>query len=152
MAGKKQTDGKLPFHLLSGPALAGIAKVLNFGMHGKPDPYPARNWEEGLSYGAVFQALQRHLWKWWSGHTHDEESGLNHIYHVACLAMFLAHFESCPSRYNVDFDDRPIGHEEGISNEQFMATPKFDVEGLIKVLEENDPALADIIKKATGHE
>lgn len=112
MAGKKDTTGKLPFHLLSGPALEEIAKVLAYGM--ESGRYAERNWEEGLSYEDVFQALQRHAWKWQSGHTHDDESGLNHMGHVACLAMFLIHYSKVGG-YE-DMDNRPKRHKTGISN------------------------------------
>jgi len=115
MAGKKQTDGKVPLHLISGPALEGLAQVLDFGSK----KYEDRNWENGIPYDKIFQALMRHAWKWWSGHTLDSETGLNHIFHVACLAMFLSHFEKCPEQY-AEFDNRPLAHSEGVSNDQFL--------------------------------
>jgi len=112
MAGKKQTEGKIPFHLLSGPALEGIAQVLEYGMK----KYDARNWEAGIPYDKIFQAMQRHLWKFWSGHDIDDETGLSHVAHAACLSMFLLHFVKCSDRYAM-FDNRPIEHHVGISND-----------------------------------
>ena len=112
MSGKKNDDGKLPLHLLSGPALFDTAEVLRFGA--QEEGYGERNWEKGLSWSRVFAAAQRHLWKWWVGHGADDKSRLSHLAHAACCIMFLHHY-SIFDRYS-DFDDRPLAHQHGIVN------------------------------------
>ena len=109
MAGEKKDEGKLPLHLLSAPALFDTAAVLRFGAK----KYKDRNWEEGIAYSRVFAALQRHLWKWWSGYNTDDESGLPHLSHAACCLMFLQHYRALD---RTDFDDRPY-HQVGVQND-----------------------------------
>lgn len=71
--------------------------------------YPERNWERGMAWSRVFGAMIRHAWKWWFGKmagraTHDEESGMSHIWHAFTCAGFLVAYEL---RGITDFDDRP---------------------------------------------
>jgi hypothetical protein len=159
MAGRKQTKGKVPLHLISDPAIEGIARVMEFGMNGKPDGYEARNWEQGLQYSDVYSAMKRHAAKWWCGHNDDSESGLNHMFHVACLAMFLAHFEACYEQY-ASFDDRPTHHKDGISNDQFVndklcqgtvtVTTGRDQEAFIQYLKDNADAFKAVLGELGG--
>ena len=117
MTAKKNDKGKLPLHLLSGPALFEVAEVLQFGA--EEEGYGERNWEEGLSWSRVWGAVQRHLWKWWVGHEADDKSRLSHLAHAACGIMFLQHY-SLFDRYS-DFDDRPLAHQHGILNRSLPA-------------------------------
>lgn len=112
MSGIKHDDGKLPLHLLSGPALFEIADVLRYGA--LEEGYGERNWEKGLQYSRIFAAAQRHLWKWWVGHQFDDKSRRHHLAHAACCLMFLLHYELF-GRYS-DFDDRPQDHQHGVCN------------------------------------
>lgn len=102
--GIKHDQGKLEHHLLSPEAIKGLIQILQFGK----TKYGAFNWAKGLKYSRVYDALLRHLQDdWWAGEDLDSETGLNHMYHVLCNAMFLAHYVSHPKKY-AEFDDRPI--------------------------------------------
>ena len=95
-------DGKGRFDLLPTRAIARLARHFESGAK----KYGDRNWENGIKYSRVMGALKRHLDAWWDNEDTDPESGNNHLYHVLCNAMFLAHYVSYPKIYK-DFDDRP---------------------------------------------
>lgn len=92
-AEKPRTD------LISPIAMIELAKVLTFGSK----KYEARNWEKGLAYSRAIGAILRHTWAYLRGETNDPETGLSHMAHVLCEAMFLVHFETTKP----EFDDRP---------------------------------------------
>lgn len=68
-------------------ALEGAAEVLSFGAQ----KYSRGNWLSGLSDTNCIDSMLRHLIKYQSGEMLDEESGLHHLDHVLCNALFLAH-------------------------------------------------------------
>jgi hypothetical protein len=76
-----------------------LAKVLTHGAK----KYDARNWEQGISWSRLIAAVLRHTWAYLSGETNDPETGLSHMAHVLCEAMFLVHYEQTKK----EFDDRP---------------------------------------------
>ena len=86
--GIKADAGKAPWDLLPYDALHEVVKVLKFGV----SKYAARNWEDGIEYSRVFAALQRHVTAWWGGEELDPETGMNHLAHTACCALFLLAF------------------------------------------------------------
>lgn len=98
--GTKADEGKLPLDLLAYDALAGTARVLQFGA----EKYAPRNWEKGIAYSRVFAALQRHITAWWQGEDTDPETGLSHLHHAGCCIMFLQAYHE---RDLTDLDDRP---------------------------------------------
>lgn len=71
--------------LLPFDALLGVASVLSYGAK----KYADRDWEQGMSWGRMSGALQRHYAQWAGGEDIDEESGLPHIDHMACCALML---------------------------------------------------------------
>jgi Domain of unknown function (DUF5664) len=111
MSGTKFDEEKLEYHLLSTEAEKGLIQILMFGK----TKYGAFNWAKGLKYHRVYNALLRHLKDWWAGEELDPETGLSHVYHAFCNAMFLAHFVSHPGQY-AEFDDRQI---EGMEDIQY---------------------------------
>jgi|SRR5579863_1275294 len=102
--GAKFDNGKLEHHLLSKDAIDGLIKILMFGKQ----KYDAWNWSKGIKYSRVYDALNRHMTAWFAGEEVDPETGLSHVYHAMCNAMFLAHYISNPEKYK-EFDDRPKG-------------------------------------------
>lgn len=98
--GKKFDSGKPRWELVPYDALRGLAEVLTDGAK----KYDARNWENGIMYGRVFGAVQRHLTAWWQGENHDLESGRSHLDHALCELVFLSAYEK---RGMTNFDDRP---------------------------------------------
>lgn len=91
IAGQKfDSDKERPTLLMSGcrRAIAGIVTVLSFGFkkYGKAD-----GWKEVPNLEVRYRdALYRHLAAYERGETHDPESGLPHLDHLACNALFLS--------------------------------------------------------------
>ena len=69
----KTDQGKLRIDLIPPEAIEGMAKGFTVGLV----KYEERNWEmgEGLEWGRVYAALQRHLNAWWRKEEYDEEDG-----------------------------------------------------------------------------
>lgn len=97
--GTKHDGGKVRLDLVPPELLFGVGTILTFGA----DKYSARNWEEGMSWGRVFGALNRHMWSWWGGKGPttknflfgdlDDETGHSHLWHAACCIAFLIAYE-----------------------------------------------------------
>lgn len=85
----KKDAGKPRMWLLPFVSLYEIAKVLTFGAK----KYAAHSWQtvpDGEERYA--NALMRHLTSINEGEIYDKESGLLHIAHVGCNALFLIWF------------------------------------------------------------
>lgn len=96
--GKKFDDQKPPMELLSTIALVEAAKVMGKGK----EKYGAQNWRSGLHWSRVVGAAYRHLSAFNAGEDKDPETGLSHIAHLLCCAMFLLEY----SVTHPDLDDR----------------------------------------------
>lgn len=96
--GRKDDDGKDPWHLLPWDAARGIVKVLAHGA----SMYGERNWERGMAWSRCYAALLRHLTAWWEGEGSD--TGMSHLWHAGCCILFLIAFEL----RGIGRDDRPI--------------------------------------------
>jgi hypothetical protein len=97
-AAVKHDDGKPPLGLVDRTMLWGMAKVLAIGAK----KYGRDNWRKGMNWSRPYDALQRHLTAWWDGENADTESGLSHLFHAACEAMFLVTYEA----KGIGVDDR----------------------------------------------
>lgn len=97
--GRKDDIGKLRYDLVPPDALREVAKVYTFGAM----KYGDRNWEQGINYGRVYAAAQRHLQAWLGGEQDDAESGLPHMAHAAWNCLALLAYEL---RGMGEFDDR----------------------------------------------
>lgn len=100
MAGVRFNASKPRLSLVSPWAQEGLARVLTFGAQ----KYAAYNWAKGLSYSETIDSMERHIVALKRGEDIDPESGLPHIDHIQCNAMFLSHFMALPE-YRA-FDDR----------------------------------------------
>lgn len=98
MSGIKHDANKVPFELLSVPALIEIAKVMDFGKQ----KYSAHNWREGFNWSRLYGAAMRHLLAHMDGEDKDPETGLSHLAHLGCCVMFLLEHEKC----GLGWDDR----------------------------------------------
>ncbi len=87
----KADSGKIRVDLLSTPAILGLAQVLTFGAK----KYADDNWRSGggLAWRRVIGAAMRHLLAFSGGEDLDPESGLPHIDHLMCCAMFLSEYQ-----------------------------------------------------------
>ena len=90
--GLKYDQGKPLFSLLTrslAVPLLRVAEVLTYGAN----KYKADSWQTIPNAKVRYEdALDRHLNAWKRGETHDPESGLHHLAHVATNALFLLWF------------------------------------------------------------
>ena len=100
--GLRYNDGKPRYDLITPFALEELAKVLTKGA----EKYAPHNWQRGLSWSSVLASMQRHIEAFKKGEDYDKETGLLHIGHVLCNAMFLAEY------YNIypQGDDRQVSY------------------------------------------
>ena len=88
--GRKDDQEKNRLDLIEPEFIEGVGKVLTFGA----DKYEPNNWQKVEdAEDRYYAAALRHLIAWRKGEKTDPESGLSHLYHVACNIMFLQHFE-----------------------------------------------------------
>ena len=88
---RKADAGKLDWSLLPLDALTGLVRVLEYGA----DKYAADSWKKIPDAERRYKAaMRRHQVAIDSGELFDPESGLPHIDHVACNAMFLSWFQA----------------------------------------------------------
>lgn len=96
--GVKFDQEKPMVDLLEPEWLEGVAKVLTFGAN----KYAAHNWRKGIKFSRLIAALFRHLLAIINGEDVDRESGLPHVHHLSCCAMFL----SWHMAHKPELDDR----------------------------------------------
>lgn len=82
--------GKLKWSLIHYQSLTPLVRVLEFGAL----KYAPDNWKKGLDKKEILESLQRHLAALMDGEEIDPESGLPHIGHIQCNAMFYAYFNN----------------------------------------------------------
>lgn len=91
--GAKYDSGKLLFRALTrglAMPLRAVAAVLTYGAI----KYKEDSWQQVPNAKARYEsALDRHLNDWKRGEVCDPESGLPHLAHAACNALFLLWFE-----------------------------------------------------------
>ena len=85
----KHDAGKVRPTLLPVTALERVAEVREYGCRKYGDP---ENWRR-VEPQRYLDALMRHLWAHQRGEATDPESGLSHLAHAACNAMFLVELE-----------------------------------------------------------
>ncbi len=109
----KETEGKLRFDLIP-PEMDRIFALVTTYASKK---YPDRNWEKGFMFIAQhLSALKRHLNLWELNFNVDNESNLNHMYHVAWHANAMA---TQIYRGRMDLDDRPAAQNIELGNDDY---------------------------------
>jgi len=88
--GIKYDDDKLRYDLLPFEAIDEVVKVLNYGAK-KYAPNSWQKLDDGIERYTA--ALLRHISAWRQGEANDKESGLPHLSHILCNAMFLVYLE-----------------------------------------------------------
>lgn len=86
--GVKHDTGKLPWDLISVPAMDELLRVLEFGRK----KYDAHNWRKGMAWTRLISAAGRHLFAFLRGEDRDPETGYLHTAHLMCCAMFLTEY------------------------------------------------------------
>ena len=87
--GIRYDQGKAPMGLLPFRALRAVADVLGFGAQ----KYAPNNWAKGMDWSRIEHSLLRHFERYKAGEKADPESGLSHLAHLACNALFLLEYE-----------------------------------------------------------
>ena len=100
--GMKFDAGKVRMDLLDTHAIEQLSAVLTFGAK----KYAAHNWRQGISKSRLLAAMLRHTFSYLGGQDKDPETGLSHIAHAMCCAMFILGLE-----HRADLDDR---HKEEV--------------------------------------
>jgi hypothetical protein len=96
--GKKFDSGKPMIDLIVPEFIVGVAKILTMGAQ----KYGLENWKNNLEYRRIYAAMQRHALAYHTGEHYDKESGLNHMLHVACNAMFIFWYEEVYAKAQAD--------------------------------------------------
>lgn len=98
MTGDRFNEGKSQWSLVSFESIEPMVKVLEFGAK-KYAPY---NWAKGLKVTECTDSMMRHLTAFMKGEDNDPESGISHVGHIMCNAMFLEYM----MKNRPDMDDR----------------------------------------------
>jgi len=85
--GLRYNEGKRKWSLVHFKSLEPMIEVLEFGAK----KYSPDNWKKGFPKKEVLESMQRHLAKLFDGEEIDQESGLHHIGHIMCNAMFYSY-------------------------------------------------------------
>ena len=91
-------DGKLCWSLVDFNSLQDMVRVLEFGAK----KYNRDNWKLGLPTKQICESMLRHIFAYLQGEDNDPESGIPHIGHIQCNAMFLDYM----MRHHPELDDR----------------------------------------------
>ena len=86
-ASKKYDIGKPRHSLLPKGAIAEVIAVLEYGA----SKYGTDNWQQLPDFDVrYYDAMMRHVEAWWdNGELNASDSGLPHLAHIACNALFL---------------------------------------------------------------
>jgi len=87
--GLRFNQGKRKWSYVNFKSLEPMVEVLEFGAK----KYAPFNWQKGLKKDEILESMLRHVVAMIDGETVDKESGISHIGHVMCNAMFYSYFE-----------------------------------------------------------
>ena len=100
-------SGKRQWSLVDWPSIEPMVEVLEFGA----EKYAPDNWKKGLEIRGVMESMLRHAFAFLEGEDRDQESGLSHIGHIMCNAMFVEYY----MKHYPGLDNRlkfnPIAHD-----------------------------------------
>lgn len=77
-------EGKPQWSLVHFNSLEPMVRVLEFGAL----KYAPRNWQKPMDTMKILESMQRHLAALFDGEEVDSESGISHMGHIQCNAMF----------------------------------------------------------------
>jgi hypothetical protein len=110
--GLRYNDGKTRWDLVDFESLEPMVQVLMYGANkyttynpdGSVKSSGANNWKKGLKVLSIFSSMLRHTFSLMRGENNDPESGLPHIGHIQCNALFIAYM----LKKRKDLDDRAV--------------------------------------------
>lgn len=94
--GLRYNDGKPKWSLVDFNSLEDMVRVLEMGAK----KYSTFNWQKGMPVSEVIESMLRHTFSLLSGEINDKESGLPHIGHIQCNAMFIAYMIKNKPEFN----------------------------------------------------
>lgn len=77
-------EGKPKWSLVHFKSLIPMIRVLEFGTK----KYAPKNWQKPMDTTEILESMQRHLAALMDGEEIDSESGISHMGHIQCNAMF----------------------------------------------------------------
>ena len=81
----RYNEGKRKWSLVHYKSIEPLVEVLEYGAL----KYAPENWKKGLDCKEILESMQRHLAALMDGEILDKESGLPHVGHIMCNAMFF---------------------------------------------------------------
>lgn len=90
--GLRYNTSKRKWSLVHFKSLEPMVEVLEFGAK----KYSPDNWKKGFPKKEVLESMQRHLAALLDGEENDSESGLPHMGHIQCNAMFYNYMIANP--------------------------------------------------------
>lgn len=105
--GFKADSGKPRMELIDPAFLLDLGRVLERGSvkyDGGSEEVFKNNWRQGMRWGRLFAAAQRHLMAFWAGEEVDEELGLSHL-SAATFNLMALHYNA---RRHRNLDDRDL--------------------------------------------
>ena len=94
----RYNEGKPKWSLVHYESLIPMIRVLEFGAL----KYAPKNWMKPMNETEILESMQRHLAAVMDGELYDKESGIHHMGHIMCNAMF----------YNYHFNQEQLKKEE----------------------------------------
>lgn len=110
--GQKFDSLKMRYSLLPKNALNQVIGVLEYGAR----KYAPDNWQRvDNARERYYDALMRHVDAWWQGEVRDSESGLHHLAHATCCALFLIWFDTEGASHGASIprEDKSTDSERG---------------------------------------
>lgn len=80
----RYNEGKVKWGLVHYESLIPMIRVLEFGAK----KYEEWNWTKPMNKREILESMQRHLAALFDGEEIDPESGISHMGHIQCNAMF----------------------------------------------------------------
>jgi hypothetical protein len=94
----RYNDLKPKWSLVHFKSLLPMVSVLEYGC----EKYARDDWKRGLDKKEILESMMRHLIDLMDADKYDSESGLHHIGHIMCNAMFYSYFENFDGKESKD--------------------------------------------------
>jgi uncharacterized protein YuzB (UPF0349 family) len=92
----RYNQGKVQWSLVDYKSIEPMVRVLEYGCL----KYSKNNWKKGMPVSQIIESMLRHTYKLLEGELVDPESGIEHVGHIQCNAMFLAYVLREKPEYN----------------------------------------------------
>ncbi len=142
----RYNSGKAKYSMLDLTCLEPAVRVLEFGAK----KYARDNWKKGLPISEVLDSMLRHIGAIQRGEFIDPESGLPHIGHIQCNALFLGNPKAT---MDIEADNLlPISQELVDKIESLVEGVEFDLQKKLadQIQEEDKEVLANLTDDELG--